>query len=477
MKLAALLFGLHKRVTRRTYLLWGFGLAVAKYLIDTGLVLAFTGKTWTPLGYIVPSYILRRDAVGSGPEAMYVVLPIVALPFLWIGLSMSVRRAIDAGVSPWSGTLFLVPFVNYVTMATLAVLPSRRDSKWELPPSSVYRQQELEPPPPPSGEAMPSGVRAALLGLAASMAVGVAMVGLCVFGIGAYGVTLFFSTPFAMGAASAAIYNRGAQRDMGATMGIAVAGVLLTGSALLLFAIEGILCLAMAAPIAIVIAIFGAIVGRAIVGATRRGMAGVSAMMVVLPGLAAGEAQLAKPPMRDVTTAIEIDAPPEAVWPNVIGFSELDEPPSWFFRLGIAYPKRAVIEGSGVGAVRHCEFSTGPFVEPVTVWEPPSRLAFDVTAQPPSMTEWSPYARVHAPHLEGYMTSKGGEFDLVRLRGGRTRLEGTTHYTLAIYPAIYWTPFAEGLLHAIHARVLSHIKNLSEASNGDARDAGLLQLP
>ena len=48
-KLAALLFGLHKRVTRRTYLLWGFGLGVAKYLIDTGL---------------------RTDAVGSGPEAM-----------------------------------------------------------------------------------------------------------------------------------------------------------------------------------------------------------------------------------------------------------------------------------------------------------------------------------------------------------------------------------------------------------------------
>jgi hypothetical protein len=33
----------------------------------------------------------RRAAVGDAPEAMHVVLIALALPFLWIGLSMSVR--------------------------------------------------------------------------------------------------------------------------------------------------------------------------------------------------------------------------------------------------------------------------------------------------------------------------------------------------------------------------------------------------
>jgi hypothetical protein len=79
------------------------------------------------------------------------------------------------------------------------------------------------------------------------------------------------------------------------------------------------------------------------------------------------------------------------------------------------------------------------------------------------MTEWSPYGAIHTPHLEGYMVSRGGEFDLVRLPDSRTRLEGTTHYTLAVYPDIYWTPYAEAILHAIHWRVLQHIKKLSEA--------------
>ena len=75
------------------------------------------------------------------------------------------------------------------------------------------------------------------------------------------------------------------------------------------------------------------------------------------------------------------------------------------------------------------------------------------------MTEWSPYRHVRAPHVEGYMVSKGGEFRLVPLGPHRTRLEGTTHYTLAIYPELYWIPYAEGLLHGIHRRVLQHIKS------------------
>jgi hypothetical protein len=78
------------------------------------------------------------------------------------------------------------------------------------------------------------------------------------------------------------------------------------------------------------------------------------------------------------------------------------------------------------------------------------------------MTEWSPYQSVKAPHLEGYMVSKGGEFRLVPLPGGRTRLEGTTHYTIAIYPEIYWVVYAELLLHGIHSRVLDRIKTISE---------------
>ncbi len=83
-------------------------------------------------------------------------------------------------------------------------------------------------------------------------------------------------------------------------------------------------------------------------------------------------------------------------------------------------------------------------------------------SQPPSMTELSPYRHVNAPHLEGYMVSRRGEFRLTALPGGRTRLEGSTWYTMAIFPESYWVVPAEMLLHAIHDRVLAHVARLSE---------------
>src|SRR5256884_7520937 len=64
-----------------------------------------------------------------------------------------------------------------------------------------------------------------------------------------------------------------------------------------------------------------------------------------------------------------IAAQPEQVWKHVVTVSELPEPTEWFFRAGLAYPQRARIVGSGIGAVRYCDFSTGPFVEPIEVWD------------------------------------------------------------------------------------------------------------
>jgi uncharacterized membrane protein YhaH (DUF805 family) len=460
---AGLLFGLRTRVSRRQYLVWGFALALLKFAVDTGIVYGFTKKTWSPLGYVLPSLVLRNESVGNVPGAMHLLLVLTAMPFLWIGITMSVRRAADAGQSPWIGIGFLVPVLNYLTIAWLAALPTRSDATWAPAAVGPYRSGGTEGAGPASGIDLPSGVRGALLGLAACIGLGLAMLGLSVYGLGTYGVALFFATPFTMGAVSALIYNASHQRSVWRTLGLALLGTLLTGSVVLLFAIEGVICLVMAFPMAAALSVVGALLAWAI-SSSARSTPGrhPAAMLMLLPALAVGEAKLSEPTLRHVTTTIEIDAPPERVWPNVIGFSELPAPPRWMYRLGIAYPMRARIQGTGVGAVRHCEFSTGPFVEPITVWDEPRRLAFDVTSQPPSMTEWSPYESVKAPHLEGYMVSKGGEFRLVPLAGGRTRLEGTTHYTLAIYPELYWVTYGEVLLHGIHGRVLDHIKQLSE---------------
>src|SRR6185369_4227906 len=99
-------FSLSEPVGRRFYALSGFGLVIFKYLVDCLIVWFVTGNIWTPLGYLHPSLAARQNAVGSPPQWVFWTLLVWTLPFYWIGISMTVRRAIDAGIGSGWALLF-----------------------------------------------------------------------------------------------------------------------------------------------------------------------------------------------------------------------------------------------------------------------------------------------------------------------------------------------------------------------------------
>lgn len=167
------------------------------------------------------------------------------------------------------------------------------------------------------------------------------------------------------------------------------------------------------------------------------------------------------PSLHSVVTAIEINAPIETVWKNVVEFPQLDKPTEFLFKAGIAYPINATIEGTGEKAIRYCNFNTGSFVEPITVWDEPNLLRFDVKEQPEPMKELS-FWDINAPHLHDYFVSKQGQFKLTKLSDNKTLLEGTTWYYHNIKPAFYWKWWSNSIIHKIHFRVLKHIKKTSE---------------
>lgn len=269
-------------------------------------------------------------------------------------------------------------------------------------------------------------------------------------------------SPVLIGAVTAYLYNRPVSRSISATILVAFQLMFVVGAGLLLLAFEGVICLIMALPIVAALTLIGALIGKAIAGMSPSFDRRNYPLMLVLPIFALLEPHITVRPLSEVATTIEIDAPPETVWRNVVTFSELPEAKEWYFKLGIACPERATIVGQGVGAVRYCIFSTGEFVEPITAWDAPHRLAFDVAGQPIPMTELSPYRTVYAPHLHGTFASRRGEFKLIELPGGRTRLEGRTWYDLEMSPHAYWTILSDALVHRIHLRVLEHIRQLSE---------------
>lgn len=418
---------------------------VFKYAVDAAAVGVVTRQFWSPVDYLVPSIALREPKLKAWPAWLVVAMIVWTLPFLWIGVSMTLRRAFDAGRSPWIAMLFFVPIINYLVMVALAVLPTR---------PGAWRADEAEVTP-----ASLQTVGAALL---VSMPVGIALVAFCTVVLQAYGGTLFLGVPFLVGAIGAFVLNRAHPSPLGTTLHVAAWTVVAGGLGLLLFALEGALCVTLALPIALPIALAGAVVGRSIaLCAPASGLPAIVAVLAV-PGLAAVETTAPPSALREVVSSVEIAAAPAEVWRHVATFPEIAEPPAWFFRLGVAYPVRAVVEGDGVGAVRRCEFSTGAFVEPITAWDAPRRLSFDVTAQPAALHELSPYRALRPPHLDTAFRARRGEFRLVALPDGRTRLEGSTWYELDLAPVAYWGMWADGLVGAIHDRVLAHVKRNAE---------------
>ena len=109
----SLWFGAQTLVSRKAYVATGLSLMAVRYLLDNLLILLAGGAWVDPLYYLSPALQIRFDIVHLTAEApdsfLLFALGISALPFIWIGVSMSVRRARDAGWPGWVGLLFFLP--------------------------------------------------------------------------------------------------------------------------------------------------------------------------------------------------------------------------------------------------------------------------------------------------------------------------------------------------------------------------------
>lgn len=279
-----------------------------------------------------------------------------------------------------------------------------------------------------------------------------------------YSFGLFVWLPIMIGAISTVIYAFKNQTTRAACRTVAYFTLLAFCLGLLAFAFEGIICIIMAAPIGLLFTWIGYRIGYVMIKSTAINALLVSVLLIISVPCFMGFDYYRiddKENLRTVTTGIIINAPPEAVWKKVIAFSRINEPTDLLFKAGIAYPINAKIDGAGVGAIRHCNFSTGSFVEPITKWDEPRLLQFNVVEQPATMKELSFY-NLQPNHLHGYFISKHGQFELKSIGTNKTLLQGTTWYYNKIKPEIYWDVWSDYIVHKIHERVLTHIKTDAE---------------
>jgi hypothetical protein len=443
-------------VDRGPYALIGLTLFAIKHNIDRSVATLAFGRKFTIFNYWIPPTDALRVADLTANDARFLAtMVLIAIPFVWAGLALTLRRLRSAGAPLGFVVLFFAPFLNLIFFAVLCFLPEKLDSGTRENAADDGITSAVIPSDPLGSAAM-GAVFTALVGSLA--------VYLGVQSIGVYGWGVFVALPFCMGLASVLIHTHHRPQTLGSCLLVAFVSVLLVGIILFALAVEGLICILMAIPVALPLTLLGGAFGY-LLQRNRRSATQPSLMclLAILPLTVTGleKVRQAEPPVTVVQTTIRIHAPADKVWRNLVAFSDIPPSHALLFRLGVSQPKRAVIDGNGVGALRRCDFSTGKFVERVEGWEENRYFAFSVISPSDAMREFSPY-HIHPRHLDGYFVPQNAEFRLVANDDGTTTLNGTSRYQNAMWPTGYWRLWSDAIIHRIHAQVFEHIRRLSE---------------
>jgi hypothetical protein len=421
--------------------------------------------------HLVVFLAYRWKGAALEPDASFWLLPLRRLAFLpelpawaaalafafsllvaWALALLSFRRASRSRIGFGLAAFTVVPAFQIPAVALLLLIPPG----WTAgtPDAEVRIEDEDEDAAEGEGDFDTADV---LQGLLAGVAIIVAAVLVSALTFGAYGWGLFVTTPFLVGITTAYLANR----RVALTAGQSIMAVLAAGGlgtlALLMLALEGLMCIVLVAPLAAAAAAAGGAIGRA--AALARNAASRPVLSIAMLPLVFG-LEAATPPAVpiDVLRSIDISAPPGAVWRALTSADPIASPPGLVGQAGLAFPVRSRLLGEGVGARRLGLFSTGAARERVTEWVPQRALAFEVLSQPPAMEEMSPWRRVHAPHVSGYFETTGTRFDLAPLPNGGTRLTLRSGHVLRLDPVLYWEPIARWAISRNMSRVLEDVQ-------------------
>ena len=267
-----------------------------------------------------------------------------------------------------------------------------------------------------------------------------------------FAVPSFFLVPLVAGLAAAWCW-RGLNRSLAISFLDSLWTSLIGIAAAAIFLREGVVCLVMAFPLVYAVIASGVVIGHLWFKPRTKTLQ--LAIFPLLIFLTAGDAFYRRDQVAVVIDEILINAPPEKVWLNVLAFPEIpDRPEYWIFQVGLPYPTETTNGGNFVSADRQCIFSDGIVIkERVAEFIPNEKLTFDIVEQP-----------TH-PEVYGHISLHRGQFVLKDNGNGTTTLVGSSWYTLHVRPIWYFDAWARDMTHAVHLRVMNHVRRLAEASN------------
>jgi uncharacterized membrane protein YhaH (DUF805 family) len=229
------------------------------------------------------------------PSALLVACLVATLGAALALAVLSFRRALGSGHDLVWAALSVVPVLQIPAVLWLGLGP-------------VFSQP---PTKPPSADLLAEPAwGAATLGALAGMGLAVLAVAVSALVFGSYGYGLFVGSPFLIGVTTGYLANRGAPLTRGRTTKIVSLAAVLGGAALLAFALEGAICILLAAPLGLGVAAVGGLLGREFALAGRRRARPTLMSAAVLPVVFACDLLLPPVTLIDTSQSVDVAAPP-----------------------------------------------------------------------------------------------------------------------------------------------------------------------
>jgi len=188
-------------IDRGTYALVGVLGFALKHNLDRLVATYGFHRRWGLFNYWMPVRDVARITQLRSNEAVFLgTLVALALPFIWVGVAMTMKRLRSARLPPQLVALFFVPLLNLLFFLLLCLLPARE-------PSGGDETTDRNTPAFLARVLPESALGSAAVSFLFTVPIGLGMALLASQLLMNYGWGLFVALPFTMGLVGAVIYG------------------------------------------------------------------------------------------------------------------------------------------------------------------------------------------------------------------------------------------------------------------------------
>ena len=147
--------------------------------------------------------------------------------------------------------------------------------------------------------------------------------------------------------------------------------------------------------------------------------------------------------VEEITTRMQLPAPPERVWASLKFYEEVPSRPGPLLRIGLPAPVRSEGDKLRVGGTVRCVYEGGYVLKRTTATEVPNVLRFEVLEQ--------------RLGLERCLSLSDGVYE-IRAAPGGSEVALTTRYRGHLRPRRLFRPLEHRLAHEIHGHILAGMR-------------------